>query len=82
MGFYRPISVYIPLCYFRHDYIEYGLTLVVLLRNSMGVDMWADLSKSFWMIDRWAGLTHIPQIYCFSPVFGVLSLFRVYSLNF
>ena len=38
MGFPSPLSVYIPLCYFRHDYFELGLTLVVLLRNSMDVD--------------------------------------------
>ena len=38
MGFYRPLSVYIPLCYFRHGYFEQDSTLVVLLRNSMSID--------------------------------------------
>ena len=48
----------------------------------MGVDMWEDLYKSFWMIGRWVGLAHAPQIYCFSPFCGVLSMFRVFSLNY
>ena len=48
----------------------------------MGEAMWADLSKSFWLIDRWVGLAYTPQIYCFSPLLGVLSLFRVYSRNY
>jgi len=27
MGFYHPVSVYSPRCYFRHDYIELCSTL-------------------------------------------------------
>ena len=34
------------------------------------------------MTDRWAGLAHGRQIYCFSPFLGVLSTFKVYSLNY
>ena len=48
----------------------------------MGVAMWEDLSKSFRVIDRWAGHAHIPQIYCFSPVLGVLVMFRDFTLNY
>ena len=48
----------------------------------MGVAMWAELSKSFCVIDRWEELAHTPQIYCFSPVLSVLSLFRVYTSNY
>ena len=36
VGFYSPISGYIPLCYFRHVYFVQDSTLVVLLGNSMG----------------------------------------------
>ena len=48
----------------------------------MGVAMWADLPRSFWMIDRWAGHVHTPQIYCFSPFFSVLVMFRDVTLNY
>ena len=45
----------------------------------------AGLSTSLWMTDRWAGLAHAPQMYCFLPVLRVLSLFMVlyfwYSLR-
>ena len=37
MGFYRPISGYIPLCYLRHSYFGLGLSLDALLRDSMCV---------------------------------------------
>ena len=33
-------------------------------------------------IELWAGLTHAPQLCCFSLVWDVLSMFRVYSLNY
>ena len=48
----------------------------------MGVVMWEDFSKLFRVIDRWAGHSHTPQIYCFSPVLGVLVMFRVFTLNY
>ena len=35
--FYRTISGYIHLCYFRHGYFELGLSLDALLRDSIGV---------------------------------------------
>ena len=37
----------------------------------------ADLSTSSRMIDRWVWLAHAPQMYCFSPLLGVLSLLEV-----
>ena len=37
----------------------------------------ADLYSAFGMVDRWAGLAHRRQIYCFSPFLSVLSLFKV-----
>ena len=46
-GFYRPISGYIPLCYFRHVYFELGLSLVVFLRNSMGVVVCVWFGRTF-----------------------------------
>ena len=56
MGF-LPLQIYeYFLCYFRHDYIEQGLSLAVLLRNNVIEEGWADLYSSFWMTDRWAGL--------------------------
>ena len=78
-GFLPPISLYSPLCYSRHDYIELCLTIDAIWRNIMGVDMWEELSTSFWMIDRWAELAHAPQMCCFSPFLGVLSCLR--SIN-
>ena len=36
------------------------------------MDVNADLSKSFWMIDSWAWLARGPQISCFSPILYVL----------
>ena len=41
--------------------------------------MWEELSKLFWMIGRRAELTQTPQIYCFSPILGVLSMFKVHN---
>ena len=29
------------------------------------------------MTDRWAGLAHAPQMYCFLPVLSVFSLFKI-----
>ena len=46
-GFPSPISGYIPLCYFRHVYFELGLSLVVLLRNSMGVVVCVWFGRTF-----------------------------------
>ena len=40
------------------------------------------LSTTLWMTGRWAGLAHAPQVYCFSPFLDVLSMFKVYSLNY
>ena len=45
--FNAPISVYIPLCYFRHGYFGLGLSLDVLLRNSMGVDGCVWVGRTF-----------------------------------
>ena len=39
--------------------------------------MEAGLSTSLWMTDRWVGLAHAPQMYCFSPVLCVLSVFKI-----
>ena len=33
----------------------------------------------FLKIDRWVGLAHGRQIYCFSPFLGVLLLFKVHN---
>ena len=43
--------------------------------------MEAGLSTSLWIFDRWVRSAHIPQIYCFSPILGVLSLFKVYNFQ-
>ena len=37
----------------------------------------AGLYTSLYMTDRWAGLAHAPQTYCFLPVLCVFSLFKV-----
>ena len=74
----------------RHSNLVYIVCLFLidlerLLSNGCG-GQWivhrVDLSKLFRVIDRWAGFTHTSQIYCFSPVLNVLSLFRVYTYNF
>ena len=35
------------------------------------------VSRPFGMVDRWAWLAHASQVYCFSPVGGVSSLFKI-----
>ena len=46
-----------------------------LIINIQILELELDLSTSIWMSDRWAWPAHAPQIYCFSPVLGVLSMF-------
>ena len=42
----------------------------------------ADLSTSLGIIDRWVGLAHRIQTTVFHRFWGVLSLFKVYTLNY
>ena len=61
-------------------FISITYSVIIVMRS-------ADCTPSgpfyvIWMIDRWAGLAHAPQMCCFSTLLGVLSMFRVYSLNY
>ena len=65
--------------------LSYLVTVVLLSEfrelfftiNIRILELEVGLSRPFGMVDRWAWLAHASQVYCFSPVWDVSSLFKI-----